>query len=364
MKPSNVPTGRVTGRFIIGVEDGSDPDDDPDYIAAKGVVELQMSVPYIPNPTADPAPVTMLNARRRMILDAEGYACTPDPTDPTKPGARGMRLEADGSPDALVSGWTWNVTYRFDPVNGSAPSIAAHSFVMLPDAVVDLTTVIKVPSSPGYGLPQSEAAVLRAEGAALESAQSAADAEAAALDVVTRANAGEFKGDRGLPGNATMRVDTTVGTRVFITDGTTERMISGDTGWRNVASLVGADWNADATSCYLTVRRTDSEVFIEGRVAKIGAGANRSQIVLLFTNIPAGFRAKNSFSVASATRVNASTASATPTQSGLAFSSGALSFYTSVPSSTTAWGDGEAITFAFSYATNDAWPTTLPGTPA
>ncbi len=59
-------------------------------------------------------------------------------------------------------------------------------------------------------------------------------------DEVNAGNVRGPKGDQGAPGNATMRVDTSVGTRIYITDGVAERMVSGDTGWK-IISYWGAD---------------------------------------------------------------------------------------------------------------------------
>lgn len=164
MLPSNVSTGRVTGRFIVGVQDGPDPDDEPDFIAAVGTIDFTASVPYLPNPTDPAGPVTLLKTTIRGVLDDAGNLCTINP-DGT-PGVLGLRLVATDDPDLLVQNWTWNVTYRFQPVNGTTPAIPSHGLAVLSGSVVDLTVAVKVPSSPGYGLPQSEAAVLRAEAAA------------------------------------------------------------------------------------------------------------------------------------------------------------------------------------------------------
>ena len=87
--PANVNTGLVTGRFVVGVADGPDADAEPDVIPAQGTVTFTASVPYLPNPTATPAPVTILKAPIVGVLDGDGYLCVPDPGDPLKAGARG-----------------------------------------------------------------------------------------------------------------------------------------------------------------------------------------------------------------------------------------------------------------------------------
>lgn len=172
--PANVDTGKVEGRFVVGVIDGPDPDDEPDAIPAQGTITFAASVPYLPNPTANPAPVTILKAPIVAVLDAEGYlsARLPDGTA----GARGVRLIATDDPDLSVQGWTWTVTYAFENVNGVRPQIAAHSMALPTGATVDLTSVVKVPSSTGIGVEQAEALAAAAQAAA---AQAAADVVAA-----------------------------------------------------------------------------------------------------------------------------------------------------------------------------------------
>lgn len=177
--PANVGTGRVEGRFIVGVADGPDVDDEPDAIAAQGTITFTASVPYLPNPTSSPSPSTLLKVPIVSVLDDEGYLCTPDPTDPTKAGTRGIRLVATDDPDLSVQEWTWTVTYSFQTVNGVRPQIASHSIALPTGATVDLTSVVKVPSSTGIGTEQAEA-LAAAAAAAASRAEAAATAAAAA----------------------------------------------------------------------------------------------------------------------------------------------------------------------------------------
>lgn len=76
MLPTNVDTGRVEGRFIVGVVDGPDGDLDPDGIPAAGTVTFTASVPYLPNPFASPAAVTLVHAgsggRLDLLIDLPG----------------------------------------------------------------------------------------------------------------------------------------------------------------------------------------------------------------------------------------------------------------------------------------------------
>jgi hypothetical protein len=428
MIPSNVSTGRVEGRFIVGVQDGPDVDSDPDFIAAQGTIDFTASVPYLPNPTADPAPVTLLKTAIRGVLDTEGYLCTM--LADGSPGVRGMRLVATDDPDLLVQNWTWAVAYRFTPVNGSTPAIAAHAIALPSDTTVDLTTAVKVPASPGVGLPQAEAAVLRAEAAATDSAESSATAEAAALDVVTRANAGEFKGDaltmgavtavapggtptatltgtspnkvlnlglvKGDPGNAfptvatvatlpaatgraglayyvtetktvylsdgtawraitRQRVDNTAGRAIYQWDDTAgrEQIIYGDSGWRDISSLLPAGLAKSASVNTFTpaLRRVGSTVMLNLFLDVTGAGLTSVVPVL-----PLGFRSKPAVSRPSSMYIDTfSTARALPATD--------LPWYLSSASvrTTAALPINSTIMLTTSWYTTENWPTTLPG---
>ncbi|MEV7644731.1 MULTISPECIES: hypothetical protein [Actinomycetes] len=194
--PTNVDTGMVTGRYIADIVDGVDPDQEPDAVPVQGRIVFTKSVAYLPNPTADPYPVTIMQVPIVGVLDSDGFLCTPFPGT-LEPQYRGVRLIATDDPDLAVQNWTWDVTYIFEPVNGYKLAIPAHGFSLPSGETVDLTKVAKVPSSPGYSLPQAEAAVLRAEAIA-QSIREDADngvfnGEAATLeigDVVSGPSAG------------------------------------------------------------------------------------------------------------------------------------------------------------------------------
>ena len=184
--PTNIATGRVTGQFLAGVVDGVDDDQDPDAVPAAGFVTFTASVPYLPDPTAAPNPATILTTSVVAVLDNEGYLCTPSPGT-LEPSYRGVRLIATDDPDISVSGWTWNATYSFSTVAGQKLAIPTHSFAVPSGGVVDLTTVVKVPSSAGIGTEQAEALAASAQAAAIQSAQDAATAAQAAVDAAAAA---------------------------------------------------------------------------------------------------------------------------------------------------------------------------------
>ena len=177
---SNLSSGRITARYILGVVDGPDPDDEPDLIPAAGTVKFVPKVPYLVNVTADPAPMIALPAEVVGVLDSEGYLCTPSPTDPTKPGTRGVRLFATDDPDGSVTGWTWEATPRLITPAGItlAGAIPTDAFALPSGATLDLATLTKVPSSSGVGTDQAITLI---------------------VDLERRLESGEFGGGAGEP---------------------------------------------------------------------------------------------------------------------------------------------------------------------
>lgn len=281
-------TGRVNGQFVLGVVDGADVDQEPDIIPAQGTITFSGAAPYIPLVSAVPNPVTLMTTSIVAVLDSEGYLTTPDPFDPTKPGTRGIRLFANDDPSSPVQGWTWTVTYRFAVSNGATPTIPAHSIAVLSGAELDLTTVVKVPASPGVGEAQAFALVDRAESAATSAANSAADAEAVAQSVRDDANNGAFNGTpgaQGPPGNATIRVSETAGRAAYYTKPgtTTEQLFYGDTGWRDISALLVNGWTGT-----IRIRRSGYDVKLQ--IVTLSAAAATSGTFLI---APAGFQLGN-----------------------------------------------------------------------
>ena len=190
--PSNIGTGLVTGRFIVGVADSTDPDAEPDGIPARGRIVFTPTPPYLPAPGSSDGSLTVLQVPITAVLDAQGIMCAPDLLNPGEAGDPGLRLIAADTPTILVNGWTYKVEYFFEMVNNVIPKIPTHEIEVLTGAVIDLTSVVKVPESPGIGEDQAavliamaQAAADRAEiaaAAAAVAAQEAADAAQGAAD--------------------------------------------------------------------------------------------------------------------------------------------------------------------------------------
>lgn len=157
---------------------------------------------------------------------------------------------------------------------------------------------------------------------------------------------GEFL-KTALAGKAGIRVDKTVGTRVFLSDGTSEQLLQAETGRRRIESLLINGW----TGTYLAIGRIGNVVHIFG--TGINAAASTSRLAF---KVPEGFR-NNYFNAAKLplSGAYADTAGMSPIAMSTIYSTG--EFY--IESSTAG-----SIIFSVSWPTRDPWPTVLPGTPA
>lgn len=180
-----VPSGRVVGRFVVGMVDGADLNDEPDLIGASGTLEFIPSPTYMPMPTGGPDPYVLLPETFIAILDSEGYVCTPNPLSPSSAGARGIRLFATDNQDT-VHDWTWRVIPRF---TGTKATIPAFNISVPTGSVVDLATAVKMPQSSGIGTEQ----VIALASSAQFSARTAAEHAALAIDEAASAGVSAYE---------------------------------------------------------------------------------------------------------------------------------------------------------------------------
>lgn len=241
MKPDNAGTGLVIGQFGLGVVDSADPDMEPEVIPLAGTVTFTPNVPYLPNPTADPNPITIVTSAITAVLDSEGYVCTPGP-DGVTPFYRGVRLFATNDPDLSVENWTWSVVYTFQPVKGIIPKIPAHSMPLLENETVDLATVVPVPASPGIGTPQALALLQQA----VEAAGTVADAQLLMQRAEDAADRAEAPTDAMMANTATNPSSQFSGVLVEVIDERTPDLIQATMG-SVVGGLVAESLAADPT---------------------------------------------------------------------------------------------------------------------
>ena len=134
-----------------------------------------------------------------------------------------------------------------------------------------------------------------------------------------------------------IRIDTTVGTRVF----TGDTMIYGDTGWRDITENL---MYAASPGARILIRRDNNLVTVSADVFQL---TEEVPAYGGFLSIPEGFRTERTFR-----------------QSG-AYEAGAI--YTSTGGlyiSTRSVMTPGSRRFYIQYAANTNWPTSLPGTPA
>lgn len=125
-----------------------------------------------------------------------------------------------------------------------------------------------------------------------------------------------------------------------------------DTGWRNISGLLDpAAWTLAALQGRLLIKRVANTVYFEARLTLVAALAS-NQSVSMFA-IPVGFQ--------SATYATAaiSYTGTVPVVAHTELSSSLLSVNPKA-----ALAAGQTIALAGSWRTANAWPSTLPGTPA
>ena len=322
--PEDIPTGKVTGQFYFVNEDTiEDPDQYPQLTVVTGFVRFKASIK-----------VLRMSARKAVVIpltfdakfNSEGKLVPADHLE----SPEGIYLPATDSTEFDTTGWSWTGTFEIkDAVTGHTIQIDPITFQVPVGSERDLSTIVPAPASPG---------VITTRGPQGDKGDTGPQGE------VGPQGAQGIQGVQGLPGNATMRVDTTVGERIYITDGTTERMVSAKTGQRKAlgAHLNGAvDGDGGATrlvrensivTLYLAITVTD---WVSGTIA---------------FKLPEGYRHPS----ASSTYLPSSYGNATP---GPAISqpNGDIRLYVS--------GNG-TFRYLWTWQTNDAWPITLPGTPA
>ena len=182
--PSNMAFGKIVGRFMRAIGDGSDADRDPDGIPLAGLkIVLTPSADVVRIKDAAPDPVTVFAESIACTTDSEGYVVQADENgDPTN--LRGVYVPATDTEWAQAVNLRWTVTIQA----GGAAGTQRFSFLVPADSETDLTTVVPVPSNPGSQIPAWEAVVAQANAAA----NRAEEAVAAGLETVNVTGADEL----------------------------------------------------------------------------------------------------------------------------------------------------------------------------
>lgn len=137
------------------------------------------------------------------------------------------------------------------------------------------------------------------------------------------------------------------------------RLAYGDTGWRNVTTLLHADWVATSAAPMCRIRRVGNQVTFQTRLSPAPAKVGTARVgAHSFINpLPAGF-VSDTYLAHGVTMLGSVQAGVTIT------SSSTNNLQTSMPTTavTGNWASGDLVHTAVTWTTNDAWPTALPGT--
>lgn len=141
MADPELPYAQVIHR-VLGVSADTDADADlhPDLSVLAG-----LTVTLTPSPariiwTGDGGPITHVTRSVTGVYDPTGHLRLTQEAE-----QEGVWLLATEHADMAPSGWTWSAKWSL----GALPTV---SFAAPPGAVIDLTTVIPVPSNPGSQL--------------------------------------------------------------------------------------------------------------------------------------------------------------------------------------------------------------------
>lgn len=262
-------------------------------------------------------------------------------------GEVGIPLFAGGegvNPSSLV----YRVAYSRLKANGESVELNSFSFKAIPGGSVDLTTVAPVAGTPSPGIVR---------GAKGDRGEPGPQGERGPQGVVGP------PGPQGEPGEVTLaqlnqaiRVDTSVGTRVF----TGDTMIYGDTGWRDMSQFLIEGLAISSSFGRARMRRVAGRVYFDLKLDVTQPG-----LTAIFEGVPTGFRAISMFpmdnQIFTAPTTGAGASLLIPgTHAGVFYaSSSPLRTGTQTP-----WPDQGTIAWTSSYFTSDPWPTSLPGNPA
>ena len=132
-----------------------------------------------------------------------------------------------------------------------------------------------------------------------------------------------------------------------------------DTGWRNVAASIDADWEPRSGGGSLLLRRVGKNVYLTGDLDRVTGSGSRANADTVYT-APTGFRPTTGYlyvplGTAYSGSVNANglvNNLNSTTQIAVTFLSGGT------------YGASEDVSFTSGWITTDDWPTSLPGSTA
>ena len=363
------PFGFVAGRWVLSIGDTpDDPDRAPDYIPVpKGRVTFTPALSHrvVPDPTTHPDGWTGI-IKRPVVATL---------------GPQGQLIDGEGHDFIALPLGTYSVSYDFEgtPWPSHYLEVTAESTV---EAPLWLPTMSPLPTGPGVVQVVTEATRIAAEAAAAR-AEVAADSAWLAVEAPGRQGPQGEQGPQGPPGEVTtaalttalagkvsgtgmtVRVDTSVGTRVLLDHPNGTTILSYDSGWRALCRWTGGAVTEGTLPTGLTPRGTGAGGIYIRRlldtitVAIVDADVTQPSPVI---NLPHGFQGTTTPYPAVPIFYRDTTLQ--PRLANAEFGSGFVRFR-DVPAGATlsAAGTGGYGVMATAPAIN-LLPTAMPGTPA
>ena len=343
------PFGFVAGRWVLSIGDTpDDADRAPDYV-----------------PVKDGGVVFTPQVSHRVATDGSGWAGIIKDRVFASVGERGQLVDAEGHDHLALAVGVYSVSYDFG-LDKSWPShyievkqehtaeapLWLPPIAPAPEGPMIENRVVTIPADGGDGQvlvwdgggfswdynpggmpgpigPQGPRGLIGPEGP-----EGPQGPQGPAVDI-----------DTGIP----IQVDTTVGTRVFIGG----HMVYGDTGWRDISSLVDPASMGPftgGTSSYCEMRREGDLVTVRMSGVSLVTKTAVTNVTPIIDRMPVGYRTDKYLST------------------GAAVAHGKM---LSVGSYTTVFSldlrgiidEGDATRFTARWHTTNAWPDTLPGTP-
>lgn len=254
-----------------------------------------------------------------------------------EPGVYVFAAGEGSNPDTI----TYQVRYVNLEAGGVKFTLNPVSFLAVPGGEVDLTTVTPVTGAVPVGTTKGEKGDRGEQGPQGEQGIQGEQGPQGEPGEVTLAQMTQAIADA-----KELRVDTTVGTRVFVGD----TMIYGDTGWRNIKDVYVPEYSGA-----LSIRRVNNFVTLRLTALAPPEDVLRPTIAIL----------QGGLSAVGRSMLPLTQATAIGTQSRLWVDSSVIRIVMGNTSFINEYfTPSTPLTGTNTFLTDDAWPTSLPGTPA
>lgn len=333
--PSDLGAGTAVWQYFRMAADDWDADRDPQLKSAnETIVEFTPDLTQVVRYEGEMGKASIEPMVSRGIINAQGKLCTM--LEDGSPGPVGVILPATDSETITPRDWTYRATITQNRVR-----VREFSFPAPADKEVDLADYVEVDPSGGTHIVTEVETAERAESAASD-AERFRNTTKQYLDT-TKGYRDETLKARDQTINNSVEADDSVGKRVFVGGA----MVSGETGWRDIAASVMSGWQVRANG--LLISRSGNSVTAQIDVSRTEDGTS-------FANI---FQAPVGFDPIGNTRLSPVYISF-EMQGWFDNISGPIRVR-DFPDRLTA---GDRITTSITWITDDPWPSSLPGAPA